>query len=211
MAGGEKPLKISLITLPKEARASFEAPVANPKKPVSSEPRRAMRSADCRKTWNEIVDLAEGREAPAAEAHVANCADCAKRLADLRRMIRNTALEVHNAPANSISKAQAIFAPRKPVFLAGLSAIGAGARAVGEATQIRREVEGISVRLMIRPSGSDWQVLGQITGSSATELLFGDRTITIENGTFEFIADNIEEDIWLEEADRLVRIPLTAE
>lgn len=170
-----------------------------------------MRSADCRKTWNEMIDLAEGREAPAAAAHVANCADCAKRLDDLRRMIRNTALEVHNAPATSISKAQAIFVPRKPVFLAGLSAIGAGARAVGEATQIRREAEGISVRLMIRPSGSDWQVLGQITGSSATELLFGDRTITIENGTFDFIADNIEEDIWLEEADRLVRIPLTAE
>lgn len=170
-----------------------------------------MRSADCRKTWNEMVDLAEGREAPAAAAHAAACADCAKRLEDCRRMIGNTAIEVTNAPAESIARAQAIFAPRKPVFIAGLSAIGAGARAVGEASQIRREVDGISVRLMIRPTAGGWQVLGQIVGSSATELMVGDETIAIQNGTFDFETASLQEDLWLEESERLIRIPLASE
>lgn len=170
-----------------------------------------MRNTECRKHWNELVDLAEGREMPEAAAHASSCESCGQRLQDLRNMIRLTGVAVHNAPTASISRAQAIFAPRRPVVLARLSAVGAGARAVAESVQIRWEADGLSVRLMIRPEGSGWQVLGQISGTSATEILYGDDEIPITNGAFEFKASSLDEDLWVDEGERLVRIPLRSE
>ncbi len=166
---------------------------------------------ECRKHWNELVDLAEGRDMPEATAHASSCDSCGQRLQDLREMIRLTGAAVHVAPVESISRAQAIFAPRRPVVLARLAAVGSGARAVAESMQIRWEADGLSVRLMIRQEGSGWQVLGQISGTSAVEILYGDEKIAITNGAFEFTAPSLDEDFWVDEGERLVRIPLRSE
>ncbi len=160
-----------------------------------------------------MVDLAEGQDRPAASAHAQACVECGERLAQLKQMLSLTAKGAWNAPASSLSAVQQIFTPRKPVLLARLLTLGSGARSVSaESTQIKREAEGLSVRLMIRKEGAAWHVMGMVqTSDLPLFITCGAVSIDLEGNSFEFRVESLDEDLWLEFADRVIRVPLRSE
>lgn len=172
-----------------------------------------MRSAECRKYWSDIVDVAEGKPRPEAEAHAGSCRECGKRLADLKEIVSLAHIQVWDAPSESLSQARSIFVPKMPVVTATLKAVGSGARTVAAGPgQFRREVDGLSVRIMIRREGSLWHVMGSIDGSSSPlSASVGAQVIELAGTSFEFETESLDEELWLEFADRVVRVPLKDE
>lgn len=167
---------------------------------------------DCRAFADDLADVAEGRGRADAIAHVAKCTDCEMKVAQLRRILEVAAVKSFEAPATTVDRARAIFAPPKPVILARLALSGSAARSSGSTTrQFRREIDGVGVRLLIRPTDSGWHVMGEIEGPRPEGVTVDGTRLTLVDGQFEAIVDSLENDIWLEYAERLVRVPLEAE
>lgn len=147
---------------------------------------------------------------PAAQVHADSCPECARRLEELKSMMALTKAGAWNAPAEALKEAKAIFVPRRPIVLAALTSAGAGARtSATDSYQVRREAGDVRVRLMIRPEGAQWRVMGQVDGPAPAMIQLGDQSLTAPS--FEITVASLEEEIWLDYGDRVIRVPLQAQ
>ncbi|RYG23112.1 hypothetical protein EON82_15050, partial [bacterium] len=120
----------------------------------------------CREHEEGLATLAEGGSAPEAEAHVASCAACASRLAELRKTVESARLPFFDAPAELVARAQALMAPavrrRWVARLLGNGLAASGARgAVKEEFALHVGTDEHSVRLQFIPTRTGWEMAGR--------------------------------------------------
>jgi hypothetical protein len=164
----------------------------------------------CRQYEAELVELAEGQVRPGLENHLTSCPDCHAKFSALATILAAAKRGQYDAPAESLLRAQAIFTPQKRVIFASHLYHGAvGARASATQTgQVRLQAEDVFVTMMVRPEGKSWRVMGMIEGPLPNSISCGDETLPGDTSRFEFPASSLEDEVWLEYADRQIRFPL---
>src|ERR1041385_6023275 len=113
----------------------------------------------CQDFWEGVVGLAEGREDPAARAHLDSCPACDKKLAQLRQILRLGGMRYYDAPGDLISSVKGMMpAPERRVAPLIRSTLAwSGARTVAEEFQLIVGVGDEQLRLMFVRSGSGWE------------------------------------------------------
>lgn len=160
---------------------------------------------ECAQMWPGLVTLAEGGTDPEAAAHVAGCADCARRLEEVRESIRLLKSGFSDAPQSLIQSAKDLMPQRVPVRAQLLrTTLGpAGARG-GDAFQSVYEFEGGTVRVMYQPQAAGWMVLGRVDGIAWES----DQAEIADDGRFEFSSQELSgAEILLRRGDVEVLIP----
>ncbi len=135
-------------------------------------------------SFTELADIADEQSQPAAETllHLSTCSHCAKELQTLRQAIGLMRIDnVDNAPASLIKSAKAMFrnrgANREPSRLArvlaaltfdSLTAKPAFGLRSGASTgrQLVYSTEMADIDLRVSPQSGEWEIAGQILGSS---------------------------------------------
>jgi hypothetical protein len=144
----------------------------------------------CAQLLEGITALAHGEENAAASAHVVECSDCRRYLAQLQKAVQGLQSRFEDAPMATIALAKAVF-PRVEPLRARLvtSTLGLSGARGGEAFQAVYEFEGGTARVMYKPEQNGWQVLGRVEGegweSEPAEL--------DDMGRFEFSVSNISD------------------
>ncbi len=153
-------------------------------------------------SFTELADIADEQSQPAAETllHLTTCSHCAKELQTLRQAIglmRND--DVDNAPASLIQSAKAMFrnrgANREPSRLArvlaaltfdSLTAKPAFGLRSGASTgrQLVYSTEMADIDLRLSPQSGEWEISGQILGSSESQ-----GNVKLVSDTFSASAD----------------------
>jgi len=167
-----------------------------------------MKSSECRKNWNLLVEVAEGKSHPEAEQHANTCQQCSHRLQELREMIRLTGLGGWDAPESLVAAARSIYQPPKSTRIAVLSSQGAAARSAATApSHVVFEDEGVAVRLLIRPVGSGWRVIGTLESErEPISVVLGDQVVNPD----AIEADMVDlDDLLIEFDTHVLRVPLS--
>lgn len=149
----------------------------------------------CIDYWVGIVDLAEGREAPAALHHVERCEDCSHKLAELRTLMDVGRARYFDAPAHLIESVKQLMPQPERRFLRLLRTTTAwsGARAVAEDFQIVAGDESDQVRLMYSRGDKGWEVMGKAP-SAHWSLEGPPHEVEIdEDGRFSFTAQSLSQ------------------
>jgi hypothetical protein len=118
---------------------------------------------ECRPFWEGLIDLAEGRDNAAAAGHVAGCADCAVRLAEMQRVVAAAQGTWFTAPADAVERAKALMPmrPRRRAVLVGATLAGGFARSSTEDFQITLDLGGPKMRVMVAREAAGWSLVGQ--------------------------------------------------
>jgi hypothetical protein len=153
-------------------------------------------------SFTELADIADAQSQPAAEtlSHLASCSHCAKELQSLRQAIGLMRIDdVDNAPASLIKSAKAMFrnrgANREPSRLArvlaaltfdSLIAKPAFGLRSGASTgrQLVYSTEMADIDLRLSPQSGEWEIAGQILGSSESR-----GKVNLVSDTFSASAD----------------------
>jgi len=152
--------------------------------------------------FTELADIADEQSQPAAETrlHLTTCSHCAKELHTLRQAIGLMRIDdVDNAPASLIKSAKAMFrnrgANREPSRLArvlaaltfdSLTAKPAFGLRSGTTTgrQLVYSTEMADIDLRVSPQSGEWEIAGQILGSSESR-----GNVKLVSDTFSASAD----------------------
>src|SRR6185369_6968487 len=153
-------------------------------------------------SFTELADIADEQSQPAAETllHLTTCSHCAKELQTLRQAIGVMRIDdVDNAPASLIKSAKAMFrnrgANREPSRLArvlaaltfdSLTAQPAFGLRSGATTgrQLVYSTEMADLDLRVSPQSGEWEIAGQILGSSESR-----GNVKLVSDTFSASAD----------------------
>jgi len=153
-------------------------------------------------SFTELADIADEQSQPAAETllHLTTCSHCAKELQTLRQAIGLMRIDdVDNAPASLIKSAKAMFrnrgANREPSRLArvlaaltfdSLTAKPAFGLRSGATTgrQLVYSTEMADLDLRVSPQSGEWEIAGQILGSSESR-----GNVKLVSDTFSASAD----------------------
>jgi len=153
-------------------------------------------------SFTELADIADEQSQPAAETllHLSTCSHCAKELQTLRQAIGLMRIDnVDNAPASLIKSAKAMFrnrgANREPSRLArvlaaltfdSLTAKPAFGLRSGASTgrQLLYSTEMTDIDLRVSPQSGEWEIAGQILGSSESR-----GNVKLVSDTFSASAD----------------------
>jgi hypothetical protein len=153
-------------------------------------------------SFTELADIADEQSQPAAETllHLGTCSHCAKELQTLRQAIGLMRIDnVDNAPASLIKSAKAMFrnrgANREPSRLArvlaaltfdSLTAKPAFGLRSGASTgrQLVYSTEMTDIDLRVSPQSGEWEIAGQILGSSESR-----GNVKLVSDTFSASAD----------------------
>ncbi|HXS02510.1 MAG TPA: hypothetical protein VN724_18200 [Pyrinomonadaceae bacterium] len=153
-------------------------------------------------SFTELADIADEQSQPAAETllHLTTCSHCAKELQTLRQAIGLMRIDdVDNAPASLIKSAKAMFrnrgANREPSRLArvlaaltfdSLTAQPAFGLRSGATTgrQLVYSTEMADLDLRVSPQSGEWEIAGQILGSSESR-----GNVKLVSDTFSASAD----------------------
>lgn len=153
-------------------------------------------------SFTELADIADEQSQPAAETllHLSTCSHCAKELQTLRQAIGLMRIDnVDNAPASLINSAKAMFrnrgANREPSRLArvlaaltfdSLTAKPAFGLRSGASTgrQLVYSTEMTDIDLRVSPQSGEWEIAGQILGSSESR-----GNVKLVSDTFSASAD----------------------
>ena len=153
-------------------------------------------------SFTELADVADEQSTPAAETlkHLATCSHCAKELQTLRQAIGLMRIDdVDNAPASLIKSAKAMFrnrgANREPSRLARVLAAltfdsltakpAFGLRsAATTGRQLVYSTEMADLDLRVSPQSGEWEIAGQILGSSESR-----GNVKLVSDTFSASAD----------------------
>lgn len=153
-------------------------------------------------SFTELADIADEQSQPAAETllHLSTCSHCAKELQTLRQAIGLMRIDnVDNAPASLIKSAKAMFrnrgANREPSRLArvlaaltfdSLTAKPAFGLRSGASTgrQLVYSTEMTDIDLRVSPQSGEWEIAGQILGSSESR-----GNVKLVSDTFSASAD----------------------
>ena len=148
----------------------------------------------CEEILDELVTLAEGREAPTASAHVATCKSCQKRLAEFRQILSAAQLPTFDAPTEWVMRAKAIMptVPRRnPLRLLASSFSQAGARSATQDFQLVVGSDETSLRVMYLKGANAWEVMGRAPGAGYFLLRDGSDEALDEDGRFRFEAPDL--------------------
>jgi hypothetical protein len=168
----------------------------------------------CANYWEQIVNLAEGKQEQAAREHVDSCPECARKLEQLQAAMRVGDMRFYDAPASLIANVKGLMpAPeRKVVSLLRSTTAWSGARAVADDFQIVVGDEDTQVRLMYSRSGSNWEVMGRAPSSNWTAAAGGQELVVEEDGRFSFVAAKLSDtDLILSSPDGELFIPSAEE
>jgi len=153
-------------------------------------------------SFTELADIADEQSQPAAETllHLTTCSHCAKELQTLRQAIGLMRIDdVDNAPASLIKSAKAMFrnrgANREPSRLARVLAAltfdsltakpAFGLRsAATTGRQLVYSTEMADLDLRVSPQSGEWEIAGQILGSSESR-----GNVKLVSDTFSASAD----------------------
>ena len=153
-------------------------------------------------SFTELADIADEQSQPAAETllHLTTCSHCAKELQTLRQAVGLMRIDdVDNAPASLIKSAKAMFrnrgANREPSRLArvlagltfdSLTAKPAFGLRSGATTgrQLVYSTEMADLDLRVSPQSGEWEIAGQILGSSESR-----GNVKLVSDTFSASAD----------------------
>jgi hypothetical protein len=118
----------------------------------------------CRAIWESLIELAEGKSSPVAEAHVAHCANCSESLAELRQLFSAGRTEWHAAPMEVVDRAYSIMPQRerrRAVFVS--QSFGTAFARSGEGDfQMTFSVDGSPMRLLVSREQTGWSLVGQV-------------------------------------------------
>lgn len=168
---------------------------------------------DCSTYRERLVSLAAGEPDEAALAHSKTCAGCGQKLAEIRRIIDAASLKMFEAPRAAVRAAQELMpSSAGQISLARLVRTTlqmAGVRsASAEAFQNQYEADGLRARIMYRPEGSSWQVLGRLDPPHWQVEVEGRNVEVSSAGEFSFRAQSLSRTaVSLTSGDRLVQIP----
>lgn len=153
-------------------------------------------------SFTELADIADEQSQPAAETlgHLTTCSHCAKELQALRQAIGLMRIDDdENAPASLIKSAKAMFrnrgANREPSRLARVLAAltfdsltakpAFGLRSGATAgRQLVYSTEMADIDLRVSPQSGEWEIAGQILGSSESR-----GNVKLVSDTFSTSAD----------------------
>ncbi len=151
---------------------------------------------ECNEFQEGLAALAEGGTAPAAAAHVSQCAACAKRLRELRRLVDSLSTPRYEVPRGLSARAQALMrpAPRRLVArLLGSSLAASGARLAGaDGFTLHVGAEDLSVRLQYTPAPDGWEVLGRAPGSDWSVVVDSEPSSCGPQGRFRIVVPSLE-------------------
>jgi hypothetical protein len=160
----------------------------------------------CKSFEQALVSIAEGQNNPEAEAHVAECASCGRKVAELRKVLQAIRLPQFDVPTELVSRAaklmpnrrRQLFArlltPRPQFSVARSLASGDLALQVG--------VDDLVVRMLLTPIGSaanprEWEVAG-IAPSPDWHIVREDSEVACgESGRFKFSVSRLSETAFL--------------
>lgn len=154
----------------------------------------------CKDYEEGIAALAEGLPAPEAEAHVAGCPLCAKRLAELKRVVLAARLPQATAPSDLLARAQSLMrpAPRRIARLLGNGLAAAGARATKvDDFALHVGADDISVHLHYAQAQSGWEVMGRAPAADWTVVYKGDETSCGPSGRFRISVRSLDDAAFL--------------
>ncbi len=118
----------------------------------------------CAPYQDKIVDIAEGRRDADAEAHVAECQACTKRLLQLRSLLAALTYPLHSAPDAILSKLPEMVPVARPTVIARLLGYGPAlaARSSTDDIQLLVGAEDIEVRVIYARQGDGIRVMSRL-------------------------------------------------
>ena len=142
-----------------------------------------------------VAILAGGGTAPEAKVHVEGCADCARRLEELRRIVAVARTAYWTVPQSLSDRAKALMPdrPRLVARLLGSGLVRAGVRR-GEARDFALHVgvEGFSIRLSYAPLPGGWEVLGRAPTADWTVVHSGGALPCGASGRFRLLSPDLD-------------------
>lgn len=148
----------------------------------------------CASYWEEIVEIAEGADRPAARAHIQSCRDCAEKLALMEKFSASANLGFFDAPAKDLLQAKNLMPEpqRRTATLLRSTLVFSGARTVSEDFQLVVGIDRANLRLMYVRDGQGWRVLGKLPSESVSISSPADAQVE-EDGRFSFYVSDLAE------------------
>ena len=156
----------------------------------------------CKSFEEGLIRLAEGQRVPDVESHVANCANCAQKLSELKQLIGAFRIRQFDAPTELVARAKALMPNQRRHLLARLVSPWMGlspARSVAsDGLALQVGADEFVVRLLLAPIGSptnprEWEVSG-MAPSSEWQVVRGDTEMPCgESGRFKFSVSRLSE------------------
>jgi hypothetical protein len=142
--------------------------------------------------WNEaLIDLAEGKPSPEAEAHVAACPTCEERLAQYTIMFAASRVPQFDPPESVKDRAKALMGTRRRAIgtLVRSSLAGSHARRTPGDFQVIVQAGEHRIRLMYERRRGGWHVIGRMPSEAWS--VRAERSST-EDGGFIVTANQLE-------------------
>lgn len=149
----------------------------------------------CSEFRDGIATLAEDGTDARAEAHVAQCAACAGRLAQLRRIVAASNAGYWTTPPDLALRARAMMGarPRLVARLLGNGLANSGARRADVRDfALHVGVEDFSIRLHYVPNQEGWEVLGRAPTSDWTVAYRGGTLPCGPSGRFRLLSPDLD-------------------
>lgn len=146
----------------------------------------------CNDFWEGIVDLAEGREAPAALTHLQQCQDCSRKFAQLQSLMEVGKGRFFDAPSDLIESVKGLMPrpERRLLRLLHTTTAWTGARAAAEDFQIIAGDGEDQVRLMYSRTPKGWEVMGRAPSAEWAVVGLASQPEMASDGRFSFkVAD----------------------
>lgn len=168
---------------------------------------------ECKQIWDGLVDLAEGRENPQAQAHLSTCSDCTAEFQQLQRILTATQIPTFKAPQHAIEMAMRLMPKRsrQRAVLLGQTFAASAARSGGKDAQLTFDVDGTAIRVMVSEEPSGWSVIGQVPSSDWAVSVGSADVRQDEEGRFQMLLGSLDELIVLSGPTLDVEIPPLAE
>jgi hypothetical protein len=156
----------------------------------------------CKSFEQALVSIAEGQNNPGAEAHLAECASCGRKVAELRQVLRAIALPQFDAPTELVARAAKLMPNRRRQLFAHLlmpkPQLSAARSAASGELALQVGVDDFVVRMLFTPIGSaanprEWEVAG-VAPSPDWHIVREDAEVACgESGRFKFSVSRLSE------------------
>lgn len=168
----------------------------------------------CKDYWEDIVDLAEGKESKAAVDHLSQCPSCKQDFELLRNTVQGLAVVEYSAPKSVIEDARRIMPARqwKTVRRLGTLPQLATARGAAEFQAVYQE-DNARIRVRYEREGQEWMVTGRVQAEEPTSAYREDQVLELdETGGFLFTAKTLEDTgFQVISGGRWLRVPSASE
>jgi len=156
----------------------------------------------CKNLEEGLVSLAEGLRVPEVESHVADCAACARKLAELKQMVGALRISQFEAPTDLVARAIGLMPNQRRQLLARLlsprMALSPARSVASDGLALQVGADEFVVRLLLAPIGSpanprQWEVSGMAPSADWQVVRGETETPCGESGRFKFSVSRLSD------------------